>query len=124
MYMIFRSRFLKGGLLLISVMLSSCLGAEEVFDPIAQLNKEVASIDAFLTNTGASPVIKDDLGIRMLIYELGEGLPARPNSVINIDYVGMLFNPGAPQGEGTLFDEGNIDENDKSSKGQLNKMIQ
>ena len=121
--MIFRSRFLKGGLVLMSVLLASCFGSNEVFDPIAQLNKEVASIDAFLAGTGATSVLKDDSGIRMQIYKLGKGLPARPNSVIDIDYVGMYFNPSAPNGEGAVFDEGNINENTLNVEGRLDRLI-
>lgn len=104
-------------------LLSSCFGSDEAFDPIAQLNKEVATIDGFLVSTGASPVIKDDRGIRIVVYELGDGLPARPNSVIDIDYVGMLFNPAIPNGEGAEFDSGNIDENTEGVNGQLSKLI-
>jgi len=105
----------------LSMITTSCLEPSEVEDPAVQLNKEVTAIDNYLISSGAQNVISDVSGIRIVVEEMGVGLPARLNSVIDIDYVGSFFHPVT--GEGEVFDEGNIDETDTSTGGKLNKLI-
>jgi FKBP-type peptidyl-prolyl cis-trans isomerase len=82
-------------------LLISCNNkAEEPFDFEAQFQKEIKLIDDYLA-ASSIPVVKDPLGIRMVITKLGTGLPAQPASTVDVDYKGTLFTTG------NTFDEGN-----------------
>lgn len=87
-------RFRKVGLLVISLIgLSSFMFScsdDEGYDAYAQLEKDIATIDAYLTANNIATV-KDPNGIRMEILELGTGLPAQISNGITIDYTGKLF---------------------------------
>lgn len=88
-------------LLLISIFsFNSCSEPEEGFDAVQQWKNEVAAIDSRIANeTGL--IVKDTSGVRMVIDQLGTGLPASfyTNSEVEVDYVGMLM-------DGTVFDDG------------------
>jgi len=91
------------GLILLLLVFVSCLNEDKTEDPYKRLTKEVKAIDDYLTTMGITP-IKDVSGVRMVITQLGTGLPATVKSKINIDYVGKLFSTGA------TFDQGNVND--------------
>lgn len=70
--------------------LTSCLDeGTNGEDPYKRLAKEVAQID--LEIGLASNVIKDPSGIRILVQQLGTGLPANLSNKIDVDYTGRIF---------------------------------
>lgn len=75
---------------------------EDVYDAYKQWQKDVATIDAYLTENNIT-AIKDVRGIRMVITQLGTGLPATTLNTVDVDYVGKLFS------NGQIFDDGNIE---------------
>jgi FKBP-type peptidyl-prolyl cis-trans isomerase FkpA len=98
-----QKRKLSGVILvaLFGLLIISCNNkAEEPFDYDAQFQKEIKLIDDYLT-ANALNVVKDPLGIRMVITKLGTGLPAQATSTVDVDYKGTLFATGA------TFDQGN-----------------
>ena len=88
------------GLVGVSFGLYSCIGSGDNYDSNAQLAADVASIDNFLDGIGQN-AIKDVSGVRMVITQLGSGLPALVSDSVDVDYVGTLFSSGAQ------FDAGN-----------------
>jgi len=70
-------------------------------DPVTQLLKDIETIDNFLDSNGLTAE-EDASGIRMVITELGTGLPAMLTNTVDVDYVGKLFSTNAK------FDEGNV----------------
>src|SRR5687767_4449156 len=78
----------------------SCNSKDDVYDPYKQWAQEVAAIDAYLTANGIVAE-KDITGVRMVITELGKGLPASLGSTVEVDYVGNLFSSGVTFDEGT-----------------------
>lgn len=82
-------------------VMASCNRDEDDFNATAQYNKEVAAIDEFL-DANFPDHIKDPSGIRIVITELGAGLPGQILSLVNVDYKGTLFS------DGTVFDEGTV----------------
>jgi FKBP-type peptidyl-prolyl cis-trans isomerase len=91
--------------------LFGCLGNDnDVYDAYEQWKKDVAIIDKYLADNNITAV-KDARGVRMVIDELGTGLPPITLNTVDVDYVGKLFSNG--QG----FDSGNI-------KGVLNGFIE
>ena len=91
------SLVLLGGL---SFGVMSCLDSDESEDPLTQLLRETETIDNYLASNNITAV-KDVNGVRMVITELGEGLPATLTNKIDVDYVGKLFT------NNTIFDQGN-----------------
>lgn len=79
-----------GALLVISVAISSC-NNDEGYDYYGQLAKDVNTIDQYLAANNLSAQ-KDPLGIRMVITQLGTGLPAQIYDTVNVDYTGRLFS--------------------------------
>lgn len=77
----------------------SCITNDEVYDPYKQLQKDVVAIDAYLTSNSIDAE-KDLTGVRMVITQLGTGLPATLTSKVEVGYVGKFFP------NGTTFDEG------------------
>jgi FKBP-type peptidyl-prolyl cis-trans isomerase len=67
----------------------------EPFDPVAQLNQEVAAIDTYLAAHNLTAV-KHVSGIRMVIDSLGEGLPVSvyTDPKVEVRYKGILFDGG------------------------------
>jgi FKBP-type peptidyl-prolyl cis-trans isomerase len=86
-------------LMAIVIGLTSCLDEAPSENPYKRLEKEIAQIDAELL--GMSNVIKDPSGIRIVVHQLGTGLPATLTNKIDVDYEGRLFSTGE------VFDEGN-----------------
>ena len=84
----------------VSLGLSSCLDSNNAEDPLVQLLRDVETIDNYLAGQGTTAV-KDPNGIRMVITELGTGLPAVLTNKVDVDYIGRLFTTGA------VFDQGN-----------------
>ena len=82
--------------------LTSCLKGDNAESPQAILNKDIATIDNYLTSNNINH-IKDPSGIRMAITTLGTGFPAQSTSKVNVDYIGKLFS------DGSTFDEGNVE---------------
>ncbi|MEJ1241087.1 FKBP-type peptidyl-prolyl cis-trans isomerase [Chryseolinea sp. T2] len=81
----------------LAVVACSNTGSSE--NPNDRLDAEVANFDAYL-NAKGNPYIKDPTGVRMVIYKLGAGYPAKSTSSVNVDYTGRLFP------DGVMFDEG------------------
>jgi FKBP-type peptidyl-prolyl cis-trans isomerase len=86
--------------------LTSCLDeGTNGENPYERLNKEIAEIDQRLLDLGhTSDVIKDPTGIRIVVEELGTGLPANLSNKIDVDYTGRLFSTDA------VFDDENTTE--------------
>jgi len=84
------------------VILCGC-NSPDIADPQQQLLTEINAIDAQLTST--PDVLKHISGIRFVIHELGDGLPASfyLDPVVDVDYVGKLFT------NGSIFDQGTSD---------------
>jgi len=94
-------RILSGVVVLgFSLGLSSCLDSGDNEDPVEQLLRDVETIDSYLTSQGLTAE-EDPNGIRMVITELGTGLPAVLTNRVNVDYVGRLLSTNA------IFDQGN-----------------
>jgi FKBP-type peptidyl-prolyl cis-trans isomerase len=81
--------------------LSSCLDSGSDTSPLTQLNNEISAIDDYLDANGID-AITDHRGIRMVITEMGTGLPAKFTNSIDVDYVGKLFS------NNSIFDQGNV----------------
>jgi FKBP-type peptidyl-prolyl cis-trans isomerase len=93
-----KSKYLVGFFLL---LLTSCLD-DDFVSPEDQLNKDIATIDSYLSQNGIS-AIKDASGIRIAIQTLGDtGLPPDTESTLEVNYKGKLLS------KGTIFDQGNI----------------
>lgn len=81
------------------ISLSGCSKKDDdVFDPVAQFNKEVTAIDSYL-QTNSIPHLKDVSGIRIVPVSLGTKLPVQALSSINVTYKGSIFPSGS------VFDE-------------------
>src|SRR5262245_28813350 len=80
--------------------LTSCLDSSQPGDPQVTLEQDIAAIDAYLATNNITNVVKDPIGIRMVITELGTGFPAHTYNSVDVDYVGKLFS------DGTTFDDG------------------
>lgn len=94
-------RILSGVFLLgVSLGLSSCFDSGSGNDPLAQLLQDIETIDSYLVSQGKTAV-EDVNGVRMVITELGTGLPAVLTNKVDVDYVGRLFTTGS------IFDQGN-----------------
>lgn len=84
----------------LSLGLTSCLDSGSGTDPLTQLQNEISAIDNYLSDNNIT-AITDHRGIRMVITELGTGLPAKFTNTVDVDYVGKLFS------DGKTFDQGN-----------------
>ncbi|HEY5750856.1 MAG TPA: FKBP-type peptidyl-prolyl cis-trans isomerase [Chryseolinea sp.] len=83
-----------------SLGLYSCIGSGDNYNAGAQLEADVTAIDNFL-DANFLDAVKDPSGIRMVITQLGNGLPAASSDSVDVDYVGTVFSSGAQ------FDAGN-----------------
>ncbi len=102
------TRFFLSLVLLGALVLSfnSCVNDdEEGYDYYGQLAKDVDAIDKHLTAAGITDVVKDSRGLRMVITELGTGVPAMPTSRVKVGYVGKLLS------DGSTFDQGTVQNN-------------
>lgn len=97
-------RFISCSLLivLLSVVLSACVDSEEGYDYYGQLSKDVQTIDTHLTSIGATNVIKDLRGLRMVVTELGTGLPANTYNRVKVSYTGRVLKNTTPFETGTV----------------------
>ncbi len=87
--------------LVLPFVLSSCMDSGNPEDPAAQLLQDIESIDSFLESTNTTAV-EHVTGVRMVVTELGTGLPAMQSNSVDVDYVGKLFTTNA------TFDQGNV----------------
>ncbi len=90
------------GIVLVGILLNmtSCRNSDDE-DP-NQHSADIAAIDAYLASNVSANIVKDPIGLRMEILELGTGLPAKGlTTTVDVDYVGKLFSNGA------IFDQGN-----------------
>jgi FKBP-type peptidyl-prolyl cis-trans isomerase len=85
---------------LIAVFGLSACSSDSPTDPFTQLLNEITAIDNFIVDNGLT-AITDHRGIRMVITEMGTGLPAKFTNSVNVDYVGRLLS------NNTIFDQGN-----------------
>jgi FKBP-type peptidyl-prolyl cis-trans isomerase len=78
-----------------TVIFSGC-NDPETFNPVDQLNQEVAAIDSYLAANNLT-AIKHVSGIRMVIDSLGGGLPVSiyTDPAVEVRYKGILFNGGS-----------------------------
>jgi FKBP-type peptidyl-prolyl cis-trans isomerase FkpA len=83
------------------IILSSCNDGPNPPNELDQWLKDIEEIDTYLAST-ASASIKDPSGIRMVITQLGTGLPAQGNNTVDVDYIGRRFS------DQFMFDNGNI----------------
>ena len=83
------------------LILSGCLDNDgDAFDSEEQLAKDIAAIDSYLSQS-MLVAEKDVNGVRMVIQELGTGLPATTTNTIKVDYVGRVLNNQTPFEDGT-----------------------
>ncbi|MEO7989343.1 MAG: FKBP-type peptidyl-prolyl cis-trans isomerase [Chryseolinea sp.] len=76
------------------IIFSACLDSPDIVDPNKQLQADITAIDTYLAAHSLT-AIKDPNGLRMVIQELGTGLPANFNSKrVLVDYTGKLFSTG------------------------------
>jgi FKBP-type peptidyl-prolyl cis-trans isomerase FkpA len=83
--------------------LGSC-STDDPFDPYEQWKKDVQTIDNHLAANNITDVLKHASGVRIVIDELGTGLPAAPHQSVDIDYTGTLLS------NGVQFDHGNTSQ--------------
>jgi len=88
--------------LMLAGIAAACNDNVESDDPNARHVAEVAAFDDYLSANGVAAV-KDPSGVRMVIYKLGKGFPAKEKveNALDVDYVGRFFP------EGSIFDQGN-----------------
>lgn len=87
---------MKGKLSLLAlVMLASCLNDDSI-SPQKQLEKDIATIDAYLNGVTLQPneiLIKDATGLRLIVSEIGTaGLPPNEWNDLVIGYVGKVLS--------------------------------
>jgi FKBP-type peptidyl-prolyl cis-trans isomerase len=85
----------------LSVGLTSCLDSDDTMDPYTLLVQDTETIDNYLVSNGLT-AIEDPSGVRIVIHQLGTGLPALTTNKVDIDYSGKVL------GTSTAFDEGNV----------------
>lgn len=86
----------------LSIGLTSCLDSGDATeDPYTLLLKDIETIDNYLA-TNSLTAIEDPSGVRIVIDQLGTGLPAMTTNKIDVDYSGKVL------GATTGFDEGNV----------------
>ncbi|HRJ29519.1 MAG TPA: FKBP-type peptidyl-prolyl cis-trans isomerase [Cyclobacteriaceae bacterium] len=79
-------------------LLNSCLD-DAPESPLERWRNDVKAIDAYLTQNNLVAV-KDGSGVRIVVDELGSGLPPNSDNDIRVKYKGMLFS------NRSVFDEG------------------
>jgi FKBP-type peptidyl-prolyl cis-trans isomerase len=81
---------------------NGCMETQDMYDPYGQLVADVATIDSHLASTPG--VIKDVRGVRMVITELGTGLPAMESNKVKVSYSGTILGSTTPFETGTISD--------------------
>ncbi len=87
----------------VALTLGGCIKDDNTENPSDRLNAEVANIDAYLAGKGVA-AIKDPSGVRVVIYKLGTGFPAKATNIVSVDYTGRFFPDGQTFDEGTAKD--------------------
>ena len=87
----------------ILIAVTSCNEGTDAPSEFEQLTREIEIIDADLAAQGLTP-IKDPSGVRILINQLGTGLPAQPSDILDVNYVGRRFS------DKVVFDQDNADQ--------------
>jgi FKBP-type peptidyl-prolyl cis-trans isomerase len=92
---------LFSALLLLAVVpvFYGCMDNEEPYDPFAQLETDINTIDTYLANN-AIAAVEDIRGVRMVITKLGKGLPALESNKVKVAYSGRVL------GSSTAFETG------------------
>ncbi|MEJ7645255.1 MAG: FKBP-type peptidyl-prolyl cis-trans isomerase [Chryseolinea sp.] len=90
-------------LVALSLGVVSCMNDDESESPQKLLEEQTAAIDEDLASS-TKQVVKDISGIRMEIYKLGNGFPAKAGHSVNVDYVGRFFETNG------VFDEGTVNQ--------------
>jgi FKBP-type peptidyl-prolyl cis-trans isomerase len=94
------TRFFSALLLFaVAPFLYGCLDNEDPYDPFAQLESDINTIDTYLANNAISAV-EDIRGVRMVITKLGKGLPALESNKVKVAYSGRIL------GSSTAFETG------------------
>jgi FKBP-type peptidyl-prolyl cis-trans isomerase FkpA len=88
----------------VALVMAACSDNGSAENPNDRLEAETASIDSYLTGKGVT-AIKDVTGVRVVIYKMGEGFPAKKTSTVEVDYTGRLFPDGVSFDEGTAKDQ-------------------
>ena len=77
----------------VGLAVAACSNDGGTENPNDRLKTEVENIDAYLTSKGITDAVKDPTGVRMVIFKLGTGYPAKVNlnSTVSVDYDGNSF---------------------------------
>ncbi len=95
----------KIGWISLFFLTTACLETDPGITPLEQLDRDIATIDRYLTENGITTAIKDASGIRIVIDELGtEGLPPNMGNDIVVNYIGRLLSNNFQFDEGTADD--------------------
>ncbi|HZI23448.1 MAG TPA: FKBP-type peptidyl-prolyl cis-trans isomerase [Chryseolinea sp.] len=73
------------------LLITSCNTDPDVPDQYQRHLDEIAAIDAELAVRGGA-ILRDPSGVRMIITQLGDKLPAQETNKIDVDYVGKRFS--------------------------------
>lgn len=84
----------------VSLMFSSCLKQEDIPTFEEQLAKDLAAIDAYLTQNSITALQDPNNLIRYVIHEEGDGSSPTLSNCVTTSYKGKLFN-------GNVFDQNN-----------------
>lgn len=84
----------------LSLILSSCLDADETLSFEEQLKKDTTEIGTYLRSKNIDALI-DVSGVRFVIDSLAPGFPPKNTSTVNFKYVGRFLS-------GEIFDQGSI----------------
>jgi FKBP-type peptidyl-prolyl cis-trans isomerase len=98
-------RIINVALISIIGLLNGCIESNEPYDPYATLTKDIATIDDYLSDNSIT-AIKDVRGVRMVIDELGTGLPALESNKVKVAYSGRVLGSSTPFETGVVT--GNI----------------
>ena len=87
----------------VGLVMIACSDTGTNENPNDRLKAEVENIDAYLAGKGITDAVKDPTGVRLVIFKLGTGYPAkiRLNSTVSVDYNGKLFPDGESFDNGT-----------------------
>lgn len=80
------------GALMGMILLSSCLDKSDIFDPIAQYEKEQKSIDSYIESNNLSVAIDDsEANLRYTIYDAGEGATPKQDEISLVNIKGSVL---------------------------------
>ncbi len=87
--------------LVLLLTMISAISCKTKDDPNAQINKEIAAIDATVFN-GTNHVVADSLGDRVVLDVLGSDATPSYNQTVTVNYTSFLFSDRTQFGAGTL----------------------